>query len=162
MVKNYYLFRHGGTQASKTNSDYGSEIFSAHILPESIEPIKKIGEYLKDIHSDFNVSSEFLRCRETAQIVSDITGKQFSFDQRLNEFYQEEFNHLETRLRDFLKEINSRDYQTVLICSHGGVISGLKHLILEDNFEPRDLMDYPQTGILLVIKDKKLEQIDFN
>jgi hypothetical protein len=38
----------------------------------------------------------------------------------------------------------------------------LKHLQIGGSFMPTDILDYPQCGVLMVIRDKVYEEIDFN
>ncbi len=159
-MRNFYLFRHG--LATHSLDGYGDKIITAAILPEAILPIQRMGTYLCDIPSDFNVSSEFLRCRQTTQIVSDITKKQFLFDSRLNEYYNESFDEFSTRVKSFLQEIEQKNYQDILVCTHGAVIAALKRLILANHLEVSQLNDFPKTGMLLCIKNKNIEEIDFN
>jgi broad specificity phosphatase PhoE len=158
--KSYYVFRHA--LATKSEKGYGKEIFSAKILPEGVEPIKKIGRYLKKITTDYNVSSEFLRCRQTVEIISHINGKQFSFDARLSEYYLETFDELLQRVKEFLEEIESSTYKAVVICTHGAVIAILKNLIIKGKASESDLLDFPKTGVLIEIKGERIKEIDCN
>lgn len=162
MINKYYIFRHGGTFATKTNTPYGEKIITAHILPESDPPLERLANYLKSIPSDLNVSSEFIRCVETVNVVSKISGKQFIFDKRLNEYNQETFEQLKNRVADFLKEVNQKDYRSIIICTHGGVISALVHLITQGRFTEDQLYEYPNPGVLLCIENNQITSLDFN
>ncbi|MBI2430813.1 MAG: histidine phosphatase family protein [Candidatus Levybacteria bacterium] len=158
--KTFYIFRHG--LATKSLFGYGDKIVTAELLAEGKPPIEKMANYLKKIPSQFNVCSEFVRCRQTAAIVTKKTGKKFTFDKRLNEYNEESFNDLRDRVKDFLQYIEKSNYQSVLICTHGAVIAAIKNLVLRNKFTLFQLYDYPKTGVLLVIKDGKIEEIDFN
>jgi len=125
MSKIYYIFRHGLTYALQTSTSYGDSILTAPIIDEGREAIEKIGEYLKDKMTDFNVSSPIIRCKQTSGIVSKITGKEFVFDERLTEYNMESQTSLEDRLKSLLSEINEKDYEKIAICTHGAVISVL-------------------------------------
>lgn len=163
MVKNYYLFRHGQTHYSKYGLPYGENNLKAEILPESFPILERMGEFLKGIPSEFNASSEFLRCRQTTEIIKRVTNKDFVFDKQLNEFYQTTFKEFSDKLIIFLKQVNDNSVnETLVICSHGAVLAGLKHLILEGQFEEPQLLDYPQTGVIICLEDKKLRELDFN
>ncbi|HBP51546.1 MAG: hypothetical protein US68_C0010G0044 [Candidatus Shapirobacteria bacterium GW2011_GWE1_38_10] len=161
----YYIFRHGETYNSKNRTNYPINNFEVKILPEGIPVIKKLATYLKEVKSDFNVSSEYLRCKQTTEIVTKITGKNFETDSRINEFSrklaQESFEIFSERIRNFLDELNSKNNKTVIICTHGAVIAGLKSYLLKNTFERDDLIDYPRPGVLLKIEDRKIETIDF-
>lgn len=162
----YYIFRHGETKESLTNTDYSvSNVYSAKILPMAKSKIVKIAEHLKDIPTDFNVTSPYPRCLQTVEIVKEITKKQFTEDERLGEFvFQkgETFDVMTKRIQSFLVDLQKKDYKSVAICTHGGIIAGLKHLLTEGKYNLNDLRDYPHTGVLLKIEDGNVEYFDFN
>jgi broad specificity phosphatase PhoE len=156
----FYILRHGETKESRDKTDYGEHIFDETLLKEAKKPLEKMGHYLKELTTDLNVSSPYERCRETVDIISEISGKQFIFDDRLDEVNIDESNdNLETRVKSLLNEIIDKDYQNILICTHGGVIAFLKQLILE---KPLDINDYPDPGILTIIRGSEIEEINFN
>ncbi|MCX6706453.1 MAG: phosphoglycerate mutase family protein [Candidatus Woesebacteria bacterium] len=152
----YYLFRHGQTFFTKFHLPYFWNNFSVGILPEAIPSLERLAIYLKNIPSDLNVSSEFKRCTQSAGIITGITGKKFVIDSRLNEYYQETFETLRKRIRNFITEMDQKNYRAVIVCTHGAVVSGLKHLLLEDDFKINQLLDFPKPGVLIRIKDKKI------
>jgi len=161
-MANYYLFRHGQTFFTKFHLPYFWNNFSVGILPEAVPVLERLAVYLKNIPSDLNVSSEFKRCTQSTEIITRITGNQFIIDSRLNEYYRETFGSLRERIKDFINEVNRKNYRTVIVCTHGAVMSGLKHLLLEGGFKQTQLRDYPKPGTLICIKDQKINQIDFN
>jgi broad specificity phosphatase PhoE len=168
---NLYVFRHGETFATKNQIEYGDKIVDAPIIPEGIKITKKIANYLTDIETDFFAISEFLRVVQTAEIIAEITGKKFTTDKRLNEAmipppgltypYTETWKELEARISSFLDEVE-QSYNTVLIGTHGGIIAGIKHLLIKNKFDPEDIRDYPPPGVLTIIKNNKIEEVDFN
>src|SRR5689334_8674552 len=103
MSQTYYIFRHG--RAVRPGEHYGNKILTAPLLSEYKEPVKRLAEFLKSIPQSRNFSSEIVRCRQTAEIITQVTGKEFIFDSRLNEFYHEEFDILVKRAKLFLEEI---------------------------------------------------------
>lgn len=158
---NFYIFRHG--MAVHPNESYGSRILTAELLPEGIPPIQRLARYLVHVSSDYQVCSEVLRCRQTAAIVTEATGKEFLIDPRLKEYYQESFDDLAERTRSFYEEIQQSGYQNVMICTHGAVIAALKHYLTEGQFTRRHETDYIQTGQLLLIRDDQSTNVlDFN
>jgi broad specificity phosphatase PhoE len=162
MSKTYYLFRHGETFASIKHSGYGVRILSAPILP-SAEPItKRMGQFLKEIPTDYNVSSPVKRCRQTCQIITLESGKQFVFDRRISEFFIETFGMFRNRLKRFVAEMEKSDNQTILICTHGAVLAGLLAYFTKGDFNASDMFKYPPTGLLIKLKDGKIEEFDFN
>lgn len=160
MNKTFYIFRHG--LATKSLLGYGNKIVTAELLPEGKPPIEKIGKYLKNITTQYNVRSEFIRCQQTAAIVTKETGKEFATDKRLNEYHNESFGELRNRVKDFLQDIEKSDNTDILICTHGAVIAALKNLITKNSFTVLQLFDYPKTGTLVSIKNGKIETLDFN
>ncbi|MBI2074742.1 MAG: histidine phosphatase family protein [Candidatus Levybacteria bacterium] len=158
--RNFYIFRHA--LATHSKSGYGDKIISAEILPEAIAPIEKMANFFKNISSDYNVSSEYLRCRETAEIISEITNKNFIFDSRLNEFHQETFPQFKNKISSFLDDIKKKRYKNILICTHGAVIAGLKNFIVNGDFNANQLFDYSDCGVLEIIENGRVKKINFN
>lgn len=160
----FYIFRHGETFFSKNETSYGDAVESAEILPESIPTIKRLAKYLKNIKTDANFSSTYLRCRQTSEIVSQITNKEFIFDDRLRDYYdgREPVENVIKRIKDFLNSISTKKYKAVIVCTHGYPIAILKGLITKGNFEMKDLSTYPRSGILVEIKKGKVQLYDFN
>lgn len=162
MNKTIYLLRHG--LATHSKHGYGRKIIDATLLPEGIASTKKIAEYLKDKATDYNVSSEFIRCRETAEIIESITGKKFIFDKRLNENWNnssETFEEFKKRMLDFVDEIRKSPYENILICTHGRVIAAIKNYIIIKEFNKSMVSDFPDCGTLAILKEKSFEVIDF-
>lgn len=158
----YYIFRHGDTFYTKNQQPYPEDNFSVEILPQGIPALEKIGAFLKNISSDFNVSSEYLRCQQSNKIVSGISGLKFENDSRLNEFSNEVFDNLVDRLENFVKKMEEKQYETIVVCTHGGVIAGLKNILTGSEYEKSEMVDYPRPGVLTIIADKKIEEINFN
>lgn len=160
----YYIFRHGETFASKADVDYKDREFTAEILPEAVHVVERLAEYLKEIRTDFNLTSEFLRCRQTAEIVSRITGKEFAPEPLVNEYlknFGESFFQFRARMKKAVEKFEARK-GVYLICTHGAVISALKYLLSTGKYEEADLMDYPRTGTLLIISGADTKLLDFN
>ena len=125
-VKTYYIFRHGETFVTKGQKlSYGTKVFSADILDECKPALEKLGRYLKKYPTDLNTSSRFKRCRQTVEIISRTSGKEFTFNSRLNEFFFELPYFFKKRVRNFLVEINNQEIESVAICTHGAVINEL-------------------------------------
>lgn len=169
MAKIYYLFRHGETFVTRgqrlwyypkflpeTAFSYGTKVFSASILEESKPTLQKLAEYLKDIPTDFNASSQFRRCRQTVQIVEKATQKEFIFDKRLNEFVFETSWTFRYRVRSFLQDLNKKDYQSVAICTHGAVLALFASLLTGK------AVGFPKPGVLVIIKGREITYKDFN
>lgn len=163
---NFYIVRHGETKESKSYKEYNVQsIRNAPILDESKTTIVRIASFLKNVETDYNVSSPYFRCRQTVKIIEDITGKAFVFDERIGEYLlavnEETHQELVSRLKDFLQDIKDSKFKNVMICTHGGVIAALKHLIIEGEFKHEQLRDYPESSIITVIKDHRIEELNF-
>jgi broad specificity phosphatase PhoE len=163
-MKTYYIFRHGETFATKAGTGYGMKVFSAPLLPEASPALQKMGEYLKNIPTDINVSSAVKRCRQTVEIIGKESGKEFIFDKRLNEFFLESVGHLVERLKKFLEDLEKHNYQHVLLCTHGACISALITLLTAKKDHPTsyNLFHYPQPGVLTIIEGNNIQEINFN
>lgn len=156
-----YIFRHG--MAVHPHEGYGSRVLTAELLPEGIPPIRRLAHYLRGVPSDYQACSEVLRCRQTAGIVTEITGKPFVIDPRLREYHQERFEELAERTRAFADELAQRRASNPLVCTHGAVIAALRHYLLDGRFDRAHETDYVQTGQMLVIHDdNSVEVLDFN
>ena len=97
--------------AVQPNDGYGSRVLTAELLPEGIPPIQRLGRYLRHVPSDYQVCSEVIRCRQTAAIVTEATGRAFVIDPRLKEYYQETFDELSQRAKSFCDDIQQSGYQ---------------------------------------------------
>lgn len=162
MKNNFYIFRHGETFASRDKVPYGDRQYETEVLPEGIEPIKRLANYLSFTKTDFHYTSELIRCLQTSQIVTQITGKKFEQNSLLNEYLEDSFDQFRERVKKFVDQANQETNKTFLICTHGAVISALKHLIIFGEYEEHDLMDFPVPGTLMILNNTGSEIVDFN
>lgn len=162
---NYFIFRHSETYFSKNRLSYGDNIESAPILKEGIPVMKKLGKYLAKQNIDLYFTSPYKRSLQTAEIIQEITGKKFIIDERLSEEKisrrKESHKDLEKRLRSFLHEIKKTKAKSIAICSHGWPIAALSAIITKDAVSLKDLDNYPLSGELIIIKNKKVRKISF-
>jgi broad specificity phosphatase PhoE len=167
-MTDFYIFRHGDTiESGNLLIKILGRKRDSHelpILPKGLPALKKIGVYLKNISTDANFCSPYLRCMESAKIVSDITKNKYIPDERICEFDNngEKFTSFNKRVGDFLNEIDNNNYSAVSICTHGAVIAAIKHLKTNGRFFIFQGLDYPTPGNLVVIKNGKIEVLDFN
>lgn len=157
-----YLFRHGETLFSKNGLPYGENERTAEILPEGVRPVEKLAHYFSGILTEANFSSEYLRCRQTVDIIEKIAAKKFVFDPRLNELSESNLEFFAERVKNFWQSLIDQHIGSAAICTHGGVMAVLKHLQISGSFLPTAITDYPKPGVLLIIRDKVCEEIDFN
>lgn len=163
-MKTLYLFRHGLTAAIKERRTYGDDLLSAEILPEGKPVIERIGMYLKAVPKSKNYSSEFRRCRQTVEIIENISAKEFIFDKRLNEFQTgipETQVQFLARMDSFYLDIQLVSEDDIIICTHGAVIAAILNL---SRFGTAEFVEpyYPDPGILLIVRGEEIKQIDFN
>jgi broad specificity phosphatase PhoE len=166
-MTDYYVFRHGDTRDSGNLLTriigHMSDSHGLPILPKGIPALEKIGGYLKNIPTDANFCSPYLRCTDSAKIAGTIAKKIFVPDERLKEMeHGESFSSLLTRVKDFLNEIDKKNYSAVSVCTHGAVIAAIKHLKTNGKFFFFQVIDYPRPGNLIIIKNGKVEDLDFN
>jgi len=162
-MKNYYIFRHGDTFATKySRGFYGTGIMRASILPEFTGSIVKLGQHLKKISTDFQVSSQLKRCKETAAIVTEQSGKQFVYDARLNEFFFETFGHFSKRVSSFLQDMEKSSHNSIVICTHGAVIAALVRFLQNETFGVRNLREFPSPGVLVTVENGIVRELNFN
>ncbi len=159
-IKTYYLVRHG--IATHSTHGYGKRKLTAPILPEAIPMIRRLAESLKAVGESINISSEIIRCRETSAIITEITGKKFTYDKRLNEDYHEMVGDIRDRVKAFLDVVIQAPQKNVIVCTHGIVISAIKNLLTRNKFVTSDYLDYPPTGTLMIIEGKEVRTINFN
>lgn len=160
---NLYIFRHAETKNSKFNIPYGDSIETAEILAEGIPVVEKLAKYLENISTDANYTSPYKRCIQTVEIVTEICGKSFQLNDALGEYYErkETFEDFAERIKGFLIYLEKQNIKSAAICTHGGVIAGLVSYLIKNSYELPDLHNYPPTGILVSIENKKVEYKDF-
>jgi len=161
----FLIFRHGETYVSKHNlPNYGDTENTAGLLPEGVPAIRELGLYLKKTNTDINLTSPLKRCLETVEIVTEISGKKFTIDDRLGEYDPDMENKLGLieRIKGFMDEIAKKDYRSVLICTHGYPISAILQYLSEGKVEVPKLDNYPNPGVLTIVKDGKISEIDFD
>lgn len=142
--------------------DYGDDQYTAEILTDAVPSIKRLGMYLKNIHTDKAYTSELLRCLQTSQIVTDMTGKEFEKFPLLNEFTEKTFEEFKKRAQKLIDKLEENKKTTYLLCTHGAVISALKHLLIFGEYKHENLMDFPVAGSLMIIDRSGSEVMDFN
>jgi broad specificity phosphatase PhoE len=167
-MTDFYIFRHGDTKDSgsllaKIFGHRGdSRIFP--ILSEGMPALEKIGRFLKNISTDANFYSPYLRCIDSANIVGVIANKKYKSDERIQELEKngEKFIDFKKRVSDFLIEIDKKNYSAVSICTHGAVIAAIKHLKTRGKFFFFQVWDFPAPGNMTIIKNDKVSLVNFN
>lgn len=162
-----YIFRHGDTKDSGNLLarliDHMNDSHALPILSKGIPALERIGNYLKDIPTDADFCSPYLRCTDSAKIVGTLAKKKYLPDERLQEMENgETFSSLFRRVKDFLDEVDKKNYSAISICTHGAVIAAIKHLKTSGRFFFFQIIDYPAPGNLTIIKNGKVTKIDFN
>ena len=140
-----YLIRHG---ESDSNIKYVYNHKDEDINQKGIEQAETLREKIKNIDYDIIISSPLLRAKHTAEIIN-IKNKEIILDERIRErehgslegvsinlidkedFYNyysktkygtsETFPDALKRVNGFLNDLKNKDYNNVIIVSHGGV-----------------------------------------
>src|SRR3989344_7716700 len=149
---NLYVFRHAATYHTKTTIPYGNEIETADILSEGIPAIEKLANFLKRIKTDANYTSPYKRCLQTAEIVTEISGKAFQLNDSLGEYREdkESFEDFSQRVKNFLNHLEKEKITSSAICTHGGVMAGIFEHISKGEFKIEYLNNFPLPGILII------------
>lgn len=135
---------------------------TADLLPQGVIEAEKAARYLKTVPDSYNVSSDLPRCKQTAEIITRITGKSFHYDKRLTEYYHEAFTDFKKRVIAFLEGLSLIPENNIIICTHAAVIVAIKYLIIEHKVIFKNLSDEPLEGEIVVIKNKEFERISFS
>lgn len=164
MATKFYIFRHGETFATKAGKGYGVRMFSAPILSEATPALSRMGIYLKDVPTDYNISSALKRCRQTVEIIGKESGKEFVFDKRLNDYFLESAHHFTNRIKQVVAEIEEKQYSSVAICTHGACISVLISLLTakKDMAITYNYFKFPPPGVLTIIEGNNVQEVNFN
>lgn len=158
----FYLFRHGQTYYSKNVIPYGENELTASILPEAKPVITKMALFLNELSIDYATRSEFIRCKETTDIIEENANLKFTPDPLLNEFTEKEFELFSKRMEILVEKLKNLKEERIVICTHGAVVAALQKLLLGKPFRAHDLMYYPKTGVIVKIEGEKKSEVDFN
>lgn len=153
----FYLFRHG--LATHSTTGYGDRALTADLLPEGKPAAHQLGMYLTQFPVELALTSPVPRCLQTAAIVAKHTGWQFRIEEQATEYYPEVFAPFHNRLTHFAQYLRNLPQQHVAICTHGGVIAGLKHLLTEGSFTESQMLDYPKPAGLIIISEPSYSAI---
>lgn len=150
-TKTYYFMRHG--LATRREDGYGPDILTARLLPEGIIEAEKSAWFLKQLTPmpDVAFASPILRCQQTAEIVTRVTGWPFTTDDRLREFHQESIAELSARAQSWLAEVEQLPDQVILACTHGSVIAALREACLGSELTENNVYEYPPPAGVLKI-----------
>ena len=141
---------------------YWHTLYSAHLIDEGKPSIERLAAYMKEIKADYYVCSPFLRCRQTAEMVTKVTGDKFATDKRLGEYVFEIPRNFKKRILSFITEMEASDYKTIVICTHSIVIEMLIQYVTNGNLRFFHRITAPLTGVLTTIKDGKISEKNFN
>lgn len=161
--KKIYLFRHGETIATQNRFQwYGIHFFSADILPIGVPTIEKLGEYLKDVKTDLNLTSPFKRCKTTSGIVGKKSNKEFTWHSLLTDhFFIVPPLIFKRRVKRFYKEIMQSSAESIAVCTHEAVIKAIYNLYCKENNFKMDLKLNSKPGVLTILSNGEVQQISF-
>ena len=186
----YYLFRHGHSlRQVKGLAMCWPEKIDCPLTKEGVEEIKRSVKKLKNKNIDLIFSSDLLRTKQTAEIISQETGAKIIFDKRLREYNVGIFNgksahlaweylekrknwlsakipkgeslvNLRKRMYSFLEQINER-YQNknILIVSHELPLTILEGTLKAQSLE--EILELRRKKKIKVIETGKFRKIEF-
>src|SRR3989344_7866922 len=85
MTLKVYLIRHGETDFNKQNKDWGQDD-KIPLNDHGIEQSKNLSKKIKKIKFDKIFSSDRKRAKQTAEIITQVTGYPIIEDKRLREY----------------------------------------------------------------------------
>ncbi len=147
-----YAMRHGVTKLNKLHFSNGQ--VDEDIIEEGIEQAKSSIDKVKDLDAEVIYCSPLLRAKHTCEIVNvnnlpviyddrlkertmgvldgtDINKYGITDDDYYNYYYENDAEGFETnkafyeRVHDFLDELKTKDYKSVLIVAHGGILRAI-------------------------------------
>ncbi|TAK96640.1 isoleucine--tRNA ligase [Patescibacteria group bacterium] len=180
-----FLVRHGEAENSVQGilSSYPEKV-DYHLTEMGREQIKEAAEQLREEKVSVIFSSPIRRTQETAQIIADTVGATIVIDERIretdmgaingessekwplsksgradrNECGVETMESLDSRLRNFLEDINQQ-YQgkNIVVVSHGDPLRTLSGICTGRNIDDIAEREYPKMGSLAVNYSKVLD-----
>ncbi len=145
----FYLFRHG--LATHSQNGYGDRALTAGLLPEAYPAVEKLADFLSQFTFNLRLVSPVLRCQQTMEVVSKKIGQEFATDNRVIEYYPEIFPPFQQRMVELTADLEQQSAECIAICTHGGVIAGLTHLLRGEQFTETNLMDHPLPAGLVIL-----------
>lgn len=178
--------RHGNTD---WNIEKRAQGHSNNSLNETgFKQAKAVAERLASQEWDLFISSDLLRARQTAEIISDRIGMPILYDQRLRErcrgeiegtieedrikmwgkdwrglnLWQESYQSLRERGRHFVEELRERyTEKTILVVTHGALLIQTLYALCPNETNEKDLLD--NTSITIIkSKDSGWEYLLYN
>lgn len=148
-----YLARHTLTNYNEKDICNGDPTVDVHLTPTGIAQAEGLAQNLKEIYFDHIVVSEFKRTQQTAEIINELHGLKIKVDPRLNDIRSEfegkpytdyakalnaadnkwtvRFNggesieDMKKRAVDFIEELRTKDYKTVLVVTSEWVVRAI-------------------------------------
>lgn len=166
-TQTWYLCRHGlATHAAS----YGDDVLTAQVLPEGWPAVEVLAQQLAAALKGEFYASPVLRCRQTADKITEVTGQKYTVDERLREWQFNEnhadprstvdgetFQALTERVQSFLIERQQSDAEVIWVCAHGCILAALTHYLTTGQFTLADGEDYPApAGLRVITADSKL------
>lgn len=93
-----------------------------------------------------------MRSRQTAEIIERVSRKRFTFNSLLGEYVPNEFADFKRRLTSFIDFVEEKKFK----CG-----AGLKHLLVSGDFEDGNILDYPPTFTLSIVRGRVVEELNF-
>ena len=148
-----YLARHAQTNYNVLKLANADPSVAVYLSDEGIKQAENLQDLLKDVDYDAVYISELSRTRQTAEIVNEAHNKELIVDARINDnktgfesepvadFLNavestddpwnvkfgdgESLNEAAERARNFIDELKTREYQSVLVVTHGFITQAI-------------------------------------
>jgi len=148
-----YLARHAQTNYNVLKLANSDPAVDVHLSEEGIKQAENLGELLKEATYDIVYISELPRTRQTAEIINKYHNKELVVDSRISDnktgfesqpvsdFVSavdnaedpwnakfgdgESLNEAAERARNFIDELKTKDYQAVLVVTHGFITQAI-------------------------------------
>jgi broad specificity phosphatase PhoE len=160
-TQTWYLCRHGlATHAAS----YGADVLTAQVLQEGWPAVEVLAQQLAAAPKGEFYASPVLRCRQTADKITAVTGQNYLVDDRLREWQFNEdvsapkstidgetFQALTDRIQAFLADRQRSQAEVIWVCAHGSILAALTHYLTDKAFTLADSEDYPPPAGLRVI-----------
>jgi len=158
-----YLVRHGQTNYNELGLCNSDPKVDVHLTKSGIEQARKLAKQLKNVDIEQVFVSELKRTEQTAQIVNKYHNAPVTVDARLNDIrfgYEgkhyseyhsaldkaddkwtarfnsgESIKDLRERAQDFIDDLKTKNYKTVLIVTSGGVIQAIYGILSNQSIE---------------------------
>lgn len=168
----FYLARHTQTNYNVQGICNSDPSVDVHITELGVEQAQSLADQLADVDFDVIIVSELKRTHQTADIINEYHLKPLIVEKRLNDNNigcegqtdrqwkeallaspdkwnmaindGETLEQVRVRVREFLNDLRTKDYEAVLVVTHGWIIKLIHQILTNASFEETDAYDIKQ------------------